>query len=111
MGLATMNHQLDCLALKLLVVSFLYLLFFHGISHFTLRFRVRQIGGCSAFANSKISSRCAHLSPPAQTGTGTHFRRNTLAFSRALEKKLKAAAVPMSSANVTSGTANGDVAD
>jgi hypothetical protein len=42
-----MNHQLDCLALKLLVVSLLYLLLFHGLSHFTLRFRVRQIGGGS----------------------------------------------------------------
>jgi hypothetical protein len=31
-----MNHQLYCLALKLLVVSLLYLLFFHGLSHFTL---------------------------------------------------------------------------
>jgi hypothetical protein len=31
-----MNHQLHCLALKLLVVSLLYLLFFHGLSHFTL---------------------------------------------------------------------------
>jgi hypothetical protein len=43
LGLATMNHQLHCLALKLLVVSLLYLLLFQGLSHFTLRFRVRQI--------------------------------------------------------------------
>jgi hypothetical protein len=28
-----MNHQLYCLALKLLVVSLLYLLFFHGLLH------------------------------------------------------------------------------
>jgi hypothetical protein len=41
------NHQLDCLALELLVVSFLSLLFFHGFSHFILSFRVRQIGGGS----------------------------------------------------------------
>src|SRR5437868_6273328 len=49
LGLATMNHQLHCLALKLLVVSLLYLLFFHGLSHFTLRFRVRQIRGGSVY--------------------------------------------------------------
>src|ERR1700740_1105309 len=47
LGLATMNHQLHCLALKLLIVSLLYLLFFHGLSHFTLSFRVRQIRGGS----------------------------------------------------------------
>ncbi len=39
-----MNHQRHCLALELLVVSFLNLLFFHGFFHFTLSFRVRQIG-------------------------------------------------------------------
>jgi hypothetical protein len=42
-----MNHQLHCLALKLLVVSLLYLLFFHGLSHFAFSFRVRQIRGGS----------------------------------------------------------------
>jgi len=35
------------LALKLLVVSLLNLLLFHGLSHFTLSFRVRQIRGGS----------------------------------------------------------------
>jgi hypothetical protein len=52
LGSAAVNHQLDCLALKLLVVSFLYLLLSHGLSHFTLRFRVRQIGGGSRIARS-----------------------------------------------------------
>jgi hypothetical protein len=42
-----MNQQLHCLALKLLIVSLLYLLFFRGLSHFTLSFRVRQIRGGS----------------------------------------------------------------
>jgi hypothetical protein len=41
------NHQLYCLALKLLVVSLLNLLLFHGLSHFTLSYRVRQIRGGS----------------------------------------------------------------
>ena len=49
-----LGQQLHCLALKLLrFVSFLYLLFFHGLSHFTLRFRVRQIGGGSAKVRRK----------------------------------------------------------
>src|SRR5215469_13486928 len=50
LGSAAVNHQLDCLALKLLVVPFLNLLFFHGLSHFTLSFRVRQIGGGSTLS-------------------------------------------------------------
>ena len=47
LGLAAVNHQLYCLALKLLVVSLLNLLLFHELSHFTLSFRVRQIRGSS----------------------------------------------------------------
>src|SRR5258708_15354634 len=45
--LATVNQQLHCLALELLVVSFLNLLFLHGFSLFTLSFRVRKIRGGS----------------------------------------------------------------
>jgi len=41
------NQQLHCLALELLVVSFLNLLFLHGFSLFTLSFRVRKIRGGS----------------------------------------------------------------
>src|SRR3977135_3650410 len=37
--------QLHRLALKLIFVPFLNFLFFHGLSYFTLSFRVRQIGG------------------------------------------------------------------
>jgi hypothetical protein len=43
------NQQLHCLALELLVVSFLNLLFLHGFSLFTLSFRVRKIRGGSVF--------------------------------------------------------------
>src|SRR6266404_7174023 len=43
-----MNQQLHCLALELLVVSFLNLLFLHGFSLFTLSFRVRKIRGGSS---------------------------------------------------------------
>jgi len=44
------NQQLHCLALELLVVSFLNLLFLHGFSLFTLSFRVRKIRGGSKIA-------------------------------------------------------------
>jgi len=43
------NQQLHCLALELLVVSFLNLLFLHGFSLFTLSFRVRKIRGGSNY--------------------------------------------------------------
>src|SRR6202007_1567712 len=65
LGLATMNHQLHCLALKLLIVSLLYLLFFHGLFHFTLSFRVRQIRGGSEGGES--------LAAVAVTSSSTRF--------------------------------------
>src|SRR5260221_11358246 len=55
--LATVNQQLHCLALELLVVSFLNLLFLHGFSLFTLSFRVRKIRGGS---QSQTDSRFVH---------------------------------------------------
>jgi hypothetical protein len=56
--LATVNQQLHCLALELLVVSFLNLLFLHGFSLFTLSFRVRKIRGGS---NSSFTGLLAFL--------------------------------------------------
>src|SRR5260221_2760951 len=50
--LATVNQQLHCLAIELLVVSFLNLLFLHGFSLFTLSFRVRKIRGGSNLRSS-----------------------------------------------------------
>ena len=47
LGLAAVNHQLHRFAFKLFFVPFLNFLFFHGLSHFTLSFPVRQIGGAS----------------------------------------------------------------
>jgi hypothetical protein len=43
------NHQLYRFAFEVFFVPFLNFLFFHGLSHFTLSFRVRKIGGASVF--------------------------------------------------------------
>jgi len=53
------NQQLHCLALELLVVSFLNLLFLHGFSLFTLSFRVRKIRGGSYQGN--VRHRCQEV--------------------------------------------------
>jgi hypothetical protein len=44
--------RLQRLAFNLFFVPFLNLLSFHGLSHFTLSFRVRQIGGASFLSNA-----------------------------------------------------------
>ena len=51
LGSAAVNYQLHRLALKVSVVSFLNLLFFHRLSHSTLSVRVHQIEGGSRTSN------------------------------------------------------------
>jgi len=41
------DDQFHRLTFELLLILFLYLFLFHGSLHFTLSFRVRQIGGAS----------------------------------------------------------------
>src|SRR5258708_39870118 len=56
LSLATVNQQLHCLALELLVVSFLNLPFLHGFSLFTLSFRVRKIRGGSEYQAALVGA-------------------------------------------------------